>query len=121
MPRFLISIPGERNWQIGEDDFEQRLRSRFPDVEVQRRDDEDDVYPVSATIESDGPPVIVGLQRNGSTLSIDGDLDQAGTIARWYRDQVPGEQPLVFYDQEYTADVELRPDTTAEELTAPFK
>ena len=121
VPRFLISTPGEGDWRIGEDDFERRLLARFPGAQLQRRDDGDDAYPVSASIEGEGPTVIVRLQRNGSTLSIDGDIDQAGKIARWYRDQVPNEQPLVFYDQEYAADVALGPDTTAEELAAPFR
>lgn len=116
---FLIGAPVEIDWCLSEDDFEHQLRTRWNNVEVHRLPPER-TNAVNATIEDEGPTVIIGLQRNGSTVTVDGDLDQAITIAMWYRGLVPREHPLLFFDEAFTADVELTPDTTAEELAAPF-
>ncbi|HEY1274904.1 MAG TPA: hypothetical protein VGF25_08330 [Thermoleophilaceae bacterium] len=120
MPTFLISPPSETEWRMGEDDFEQRLRSRWPDADVRRHDDPERTYGLEFTLRDDGPPVIGGLEREGWTVFVEGEPEQAARIARWFRDQVPPEQPLLFYDQEYSAQVELGADTQVEELAAPF-
>jgi hypothetical protein len=120
LPTFLISPPSETDWRMTADDFERRLRERWPDADVRRIDDDERTYVLQFTLPGDGPPVVGGLEREGWTVFVEGDSAQAAEVARWFREQVPDEQPLLFYDQEYSGQVELTPDTTVEELVAPF-
>lgn len=61
------------------------------------------------------------LDRTGQVIALDGWLEDCAVFAVWFRFLVPVEQQLAFYDEAYSADVELGTATTAEELIAPFE
>ena len=58
------------------------------------------------------------LQRDGQSVVVYGDIPEAALVAAWFREQVPPEQELIFYDDGYTFDVPLRPGATAAEIEA---
>jgi len=60
------------------------------------------------------------LSRDGSSVALEADVQASAQFARWLRSIVPSTQALVFYDEGYSADVALTPDTTEEQLTRPF-
>ncbi len=120
MSAFLICTPSETDWRISPEDLERLAREHWSDVEASQSDDPDRPHPTHLVIRGHGPTIIAGLHRDGSTLFVEGDVDQAVAVARWFRRQVPPDQQLIFFDEAYTTQVDLGPETTAEQLAGPF-
>ena len=65
--------------------------------------------------------LLVGeVDRNGTSLVLDGDLHDCAEVAAWFREIVPDVQPLIFFDEGYTAQVDLHRGMTPDEIAAPF-
>lgn len=120
MASFLICAPQETEWRVDNDRFETLLRSRWPEVTVRHHDDPGRTYPVDADVTQDGATFTVMLERDGSTLSIEGTAEQAAAVAHWWRRQAPADQELAFFDQGYSAQVDLTDDMSVAQIAAPF-
>lgn len=121
MASFLISPPEETEWSMDPSDFAARLEASWPDADVRWVDDPVRTHALDFVIEIDGEPVDGGIHRDGQAIGLEGDPDACAKAATWFRGQVPPEQPLIFYDQGYQDHVELRADTTADEIAGPFR
>jgi len=60
------------------------------------------------------------LNRDGQALILDGAIEDCAEVALWFRALVPDEQPLLFYDEAFNEDVELRSAMRVDELINAF-
>jgi hypothetical protein len=118
--QILISPPEETDWSTSPDELAAKILAEWPAAELERSQDPDDLRALTWWFERDGRRLDGALANDGVTIHLDGDVRDAAAFARWFRKQVPAEQPLVFYDEGYSADVALTPDTDESELVTPF-
>ena len=60
------------------------------------------------------------LDKTGQVVHLVGDVEDCAHFATWYRTLVPARYGLTFYDEGYSADVDLAPSTDELQLTEPF-
>lgn len=101
-------------------DFEQALRERWPDAILAHPRHVDDTHALDWQVVMRHGLVVGALAKDGEIIICDGDVRDCAEVARWYRQLIRSDQPLVFYDEDYCASVELRRDTTSEDLVRPF-
>lgn len=121
MASFLISTAAPSGWSLDADDLRRRIAERYPGAQVRGPDSAADAYQLHWTIPThSGIPLEGALDREGDGLVLDGDVDDAAEFAIWIRSQAPKGSALLFYDEGYTASVEVGPDTPAADLVTPF-
>ena len=119
--KYFVSPPQRSGWSLRAADLRERLLRRYPGAEARAPDSDADAHQLHWTIPSaSGTPLDGSLQASGQALHLDGDVDDAAEFAVWFRSLVPARQPLLFYDEGYSADVEITPDSRPEDLAAPF-
>ena len=62
----------------------------------------------------------LALSRDGQAVVLEGDIEDCAEVALWLRHIVPEDQPLLFYDEGYGAEVSLMTRTSKEEIVRPF-
>jgi hypothetical protein len=117
---YFISPPEATEWRLDQQAFEGLLRAQWPDVDVRRDPDPEINYPFSWTFQGQRGPVEGSLDRDGQAVALDADLEDAARFAVWLRGPVPPEQPLVFYDESYSASVQLTSETDEASITGAF-
>lgn len=121
MATYFVSPPEASDWSLEAAELRVLLAERFPDAEITGPATPDDPFALHWTIPTaSGVPLDGTLHGSGDAVHMDGDVEDAAEFAVWLRGLVPPEQPLVFYDEGYTADVEITPDSRPEDLAAPF-
>ncbi len=118
MDKFFISPPEapSSGWALKEGKLAEALRTRWPDAELEVVSRPESLYVLCWTVNIDGEPIDGSLARNRLTVVLDGDVRAAAVFARWLRDIVPASQPLLFYDEGYSADIRITANTSPEDL-----
>ena len=118
---FLISPPEKPDsWTVAPGQFEQLVRSMWPEARFTRNTEPGRPFPFAAYIEGDRPLLMIALNGDQTSVMVEGSLDEAVRMALAWRREVPSDAPLLFYDQGFNSDVEVTIDSTAEDLAAPF-
>ena len=60
------------------------------------------------------------LHRDRQGISLDGSLEDCAKFALWFRDFVPSNQALFFYDQGYNYQIDLQKNITNVEIINTF-
>ena len=60
------------------------------------------------------------LDKTGQVVHLVGEVENCAPFATWYRTLVPARYGLAFYDEGYSADVELADGTNEPQLKEPF-
>lgn len=117
---YFISPPDTTDWSVDVDEFERRLRARWPDVEVRPVTDPDSIHQLRWTMQIDDYPLEGTLDRRGQVVNLDGDVRASAAFAVWFRTVTDDRQPLIFWDDGYSADVEVHSDSQAADIAAPY-
>src|SRR5262245_6902430 len=117
---YFISPPTATTWNISEKDFATALRTRWPDADIRAVSIPQSNHTLEWRIQLGDKQLEGSCDRTGQVIHLDGDIFNSAQFALWFRSIVPRQQPLVFYDEGYSADVNLTNDTTAEQITEPF-
>lgn len=118
---YVISPPQETKWRFDNDVFIELVNRHWPDAEVQSRRMLQEAYAHEWAI-GDGAERVEGkLHKDGRSIVLDGPIERCVAFAIWVRVFVPTEQELLFYDDEFTVDVRIDPDTTEEDLVRAFE
>ena len=96
------------------------LRRRWPDAVITPSEDPADFHALEWRVQSGAREVEGALSRDGCALILEGHIEDVADIAIWFRSLVPAVQPLLFYDEGYSADVPLSAETTTGDLIKPF-
>ena len=113
--KIFISPVAETDWTVDAGELVAEIKSRFPEAIVTER------TTGAHSLEWKLADSVEGsLDLSGNTVVLDGNILDCARFAVWYRRLVPVSQLLVFYDESYSADLELELATTVEELITPF-
>jgi hypothetical protein len=119
MAKYLISNPD--GIVVGINPFELATSIKglwqLDDGAIQASTDEQSARSLDWVMNIDGRRLDGYLLRNGH-LVLDGDIRDCSQFTVWYRQQVPQEIKLVFYDESYSADIELTLETTVQDVAA---
>ncbi len=120
MSSYFIYLPKETGWKLDHATFVESLRVHWPDADIRIADDPTINYPLEWTLQMPEMRLDGTLDREGKAINLDGDIRDCAQFALWVRSLIPNEYKLVFFDEEYTASVEIEKETTEEELVKPF-
>jgi hypothetical protein len=112
---FLISPVEETDLKLDPILFAEELRNEWQTVEVQPVTDIPDIY-VLRWVVTVAERVEGMLSQNLDTLSLDGSLEDCAAMAVWYRKLVSAQYELLFYEQGFNCHIELRGETTAQDI-----
>jgi hypothetical protein len=96
--------------------FTDLLASRWPSSKVKRISDPQDHHSVEFQLPMSESTVLGALNREGSTVIFYGALRDCAEFALWYQSAVPELCPLIMFDEGYDRSIDLRTDTTAEDI-----
>jgi hypothetical protein len=118
----FVSPPnGPAGWSQPVDDFERQIRARWPDARIRllaAREYEPNALEWEVQMTHN---LLVGkFAREGTYIVLDGDIHDCAEVAVWFREIVPDVQPLIFFDEGYTAQVDLHRGMNPAEVAAPF-
>jgi hypothetical protein len=121
MAKYLISNPDGIVGIISPSELSTRIRAVWllDDESIQANMDEQSTRSLTWVMNIDGRRLDGYLLRHGH-LVLDGDIRDCSQFAIWYRQQVPQEIKLVFYDESYSADIELTSETTDQDVVTSF-
>ena len=115
---YFISPPEKTSWTMFPPEFVTHLVKRWPSAKVRETNRHSD-FPLEWEIEMAGGTLMgeFYLPLSGVNFSAYTPEDLA-TFALWFRSLVPAEQPLLFYQEGFNWEMQLKPNTTAQEIAA---
>jgi hypothetical protein len=119
MPDYLVTAPFTTDWHEDPAGFAAALEQRWPGAKI-KEDAPDSPIALDFTFEEDGELVLGSLFRDGRGLSLSAGISVAAKIAAWWRERVPDDVPLVFYDEGYNADVPVPPGADPAEVAEAY-
>ncbi len=120
MGDYLISPPEQTDLHIDPAHLAETLRIRWLDAEVRSPSVQDISRSLEWELQMNGRVLMGALARAGDAVYLDGDVRDCAIFAQWFRTQIPSRYNLVFYDEAYTADIELHDTTSKESIAEPF-
>lgn len=117
MPTFFVSPSDRPEWTEDPEAFGEALREGFPGVVVRDSAEQDPTVILHFDIDD----VTLGhLHRSGHVVAVDNDLEVATRVAAWWRQRVPEDVELFFYDEAFSANVPVAPGVDGEALAAHY-
>ena len=101
-------------------DFQREVLASWPSARFEPLASPESPYAFDWQIDMAGGTVSGAYAKQGDTIVMEGDVFDCARIALWYRRLVPPRQLLIFYDEIYSASIELRAETPAEEIMRAF-
>ncbi len=115
---FFISPPKPTDWRLAPLSLQRALEGRFNSISVAQVEAANRLLEWS--IETSSGILEGGLDTDGNAIILDGDLSDCAEFAVWLRSLVPTSQALVFYDEDYSADIELTLRTNTADIILMF-
>jgi len=116
---FFVMPPEEATWSISSEDFKRALESTWPGATAKV------VSHFGTSVEFEIPMrhyVLCGrLDDTGRVFTFEKGIHDCAVFAVWIRSLVPSQRRLIFCDEGYSHDVELFPETTAEDILRAFQ
>lgn len=107
---------GSEGWSLDSKEFADALNARWPEISISHIEDVERDYSLEWSLTIGDTPIEGMLDRNGRVVILDGDVADCAEFALWYRSIVPNDQELQFFDEGYSGDIEIKHDTTKQEL-----
>ena len=117
---YFISPREETDLRVDPQWLASSIQRQWQGAELRFPDDPGDNHSVEWTVRREGRHLEGSLDRTCQVIHLVGDVEDCAHFATWYRNVVPLRYSLAFYDEGYSADVELRANTNEAELTEPF-
>ncbi len=118
--KMFISPPAETTWKVDPEQLGPRLKEFSPCVEIRAQEECSTAHRIEWTWPTPDGLVEGSLDVECTGVVVDGDVRHCAEFAVWFRTLVPKEQELLFYDEGYSADLLIFPESTAADLAAPF-
>jgi hypothetical protein len=117
---YLISTPKPTDLTIESTPFTNHLKAKWQQIDIHTINDPEGVYKLKWIIAIENGNLEGMLQRTGQGIALDGDIRDCAKFALWFRSLVDSQYPLFFYDQGYSADIELREGTLENDIVKCF-
>jgi hypothetical protein len=96
------------------------LKAEWSNIDIQTRDNPERVYSFSFRIPLKNSFLEGSLERAGQCVVLDGDVRNCAKFALWLCSLLDSQHKLLFYDEAYSATVELGSETTEHDLIQYF-
>jgi hypothetical protein len=117
---YLISTPKPTDLKIEIDDLIKHLQTKWANIEIGVRDNPQQVYQLEWIIPRENISLEGAFSQTRQCVALDGNVRHCAEFALWFRSLVDCQYKLFFYDQGYSADIELRQETTLEDIVNLF-
>lgn len=119
---YLITPTEATDWQINENDLIKNLHQYWLDSEIKPITNIDDYHLIEweINVPETGHRLDGALHRDRQGISLDGYIEDCASFAIWFRLLVPEVQKLLFYDQAFNHNIELKSHTSRAEIIEPF-
>jgi hypothetical protein len=118
--KYLISTPKPTALEINIEEFINSLQSKWQDIEICVIDNPSRIYQLEWIISQEKLNLEGALSQTRRCVALDGDVRDCAEFALWFRSLIDCEYQLVFYDQAYSVDIELREETTIDDIVQFF-
>ena len=118
---YFVSPPDETSWEFDVDEFRARLGD-WEGIEIRDDSTRDPISPnaVEWIVPLRFGSVFGALDHTAQIVHLDGFLGDCALFALWLRGLVPHDVELLFYDENYSADVALVSFTREADLVRAF-
>lgn len=117
---YLISPPEETDLKIEPAQLINALKAEWSNIDIQTLDNPSLAYSLSFRIPLTNGILEGSLERTGQCVVLEGDVRDCAKFALWLRLQLDSKHKLLFYDEAYSADVELGSETTVHDIIKCF-
>ncbi len=117
---YLISPLEETDFKIEQAQLINALKAEWSNIDIQTIVNPERAYSLSFRIPLTNDILEGRLERAGQCVVLEGDVRDCAQFALWLRSQLDSKHKLLFYDEAYSADVELGSETTAHEIIKCF-
>ena len=116
---YFISPPDETSWEFDVEVFRERL-SEWQDITFRSSVDPSGINVIEWSMPLRFGELYGALDHSAQVVHLDGFLGDCALFALWLRDLVPPDVELLFYDENYSADVALLTFTCESDLVRAF-
>lgn len=114
---YFILIREEALFRFDSYRFEQELRLRWAELEVEFITFPGDIYSSTWRLRNEMKIMLTGnLHKNGEMVVFDGTLQHIVEFAIWLRSIVPSSVKLILFDEGYMFELLLTPETTGQQI-----
>jgi hypothetical protein len=117
---YFISPPEETELKIDSAQLINRLKAEWPNSDIQPLDNPARSYSLSFRIPLKNSSIEGSLERTEQCVVLEGEIQDCAKFALWLRSYVDRQYRLLFYDEAYSADVELGLETTEQDIIKRF-
>jgi len=117
---YFISPPEETELKIDSAQLINRLKAEWPNSDIQPLDNPARSYSLSFRIPLKNSSIEGSLERTEQCVVLEGEIQDCAKFALWLRSWVDRQYTLLFYDEAYSADVELGLETTEQDIIKRF-
>ena len=96
------------------------LKSQWDKVEIHPIKNPQREYSLEWIIPMEGRNLEGALEKTGQAVILNGDVSDCARFSLWLRSLIDSKYPLFFYDEGYSADIELHQRTTQEQIVNLF-
>jgi hypothetical protein len=96
------------------------LKSQWHEVEICPIQNPQREYSLEWIIPMESRNLEGALEKTGQAVILDGDVADCAKFSLWLRSLIDPKYPLFFYDEGYSADIELHQKTTQEQIVNLF-
>jgi len=96
------------------------LKSQWGEVEIRPIKNHQREYSLEWIIPMESRNLEGALEKTGQAVILDGDVSDCAKFSLWLRSLIDPKYPLFFYDESYSADIELHQKTTEEQIVNLF-
>lgn len=117
---YFVSPAAKTDLIIDPTQLATHLKSQWREVEIRPIKNPQREYSLEWIISMEGRDLEGALEKTGQAVILDGDVSDCAKFSLWLRSLIDPKYPLFFYDEGYSADIELQQKTTEEQIVNLF-
>jgi hypothetical protein len=117
---YFISPSEETDLKIDSVQLIHRLKEKWSNIDIHTLDNPARAYSLSFRIPLENSSIEGSLERTGQCVVLEGDVQNCANFALWLRSWIDHKYKLLFYDEAYSADIELGMETTEYDIVKRF-
>jgi hypothetical protein len=117
---YFVSPAAKTDLRIDPNQLATALKSQSHKVEIHPIKNPQRQYSLEWIIPMESRNLEGALEKTGQAVILDGDVSDCAKFSLWLRSLIDPKYPLFFYDESYSADIELHQKTTEEQIVNLF-
>ena len=117
---YFISPPEATDLKIDYKKFSSQISKHWCLNKIETIDNPQRYHSLEWEILIEDRLLIGSLDRTGQVIVLDGEISDVAKFAIWTRKQISNKYKLIFYDEGYSADLELCQNTSEAEIINAF-